>query len=159
MLIVRGSTAQRSGWPARCILIAAFAFVACAYATPAVLASGTQTVKDAAHLHLVGSPGTALSERGNATGTVPGTVHLSFKLNAYTATATFRINSKGSSITGRASGKLKFDKSGYDSFSGKATITHGTGRYAHATGSGNFYGSVYRRTDAMNVQIDGQLRY
>jgi type II secretory pathway pseudopilin PulG len=132
--------------------------LASAYAAPAVYAS-TQAVKDSAHLHLISGGGTALTEQGKASGSIPGTVRLWLKLQAYTATASFTIYTKSGNISGHASGKLKFGKSGYDSFAGAASITHGTGRYAHASGTGTFYGSVYRGNYKMSVQVYGQLHY
>ena len=39
------------------------------------------------------------------------------------------------------------------------TISHGTGRYAHAHGHGGFYGTVDRHNDALVVQTTGQLSY
>ena len=43
------------------------------------------------------------------------------------------------------------------SFKGTLTITGGTGRYAHAHGSGAFYGVFYRRSYAITVQTEGTL--
>ncbi len=131
--------------------------LAVVYAAPTATASSTQTIKDAAHLHLISGGGTALTEQGKASGSIPGTVRIWLTLHAYTATANFTIYSSAGNISGQATGKLKFDKNGYDSFAGAATMTHGTGRYAHASGTGNFYGSVYRGNYAMSVQVVGQL--
>lgn len=124
---------------------------------PLAPASSTQAVKDAAHLHLIGGGGTALTEQGAASGSVPGTVRVSLTLHAYTASANFTIYSKNGDISGHATGKLKFGKSGYDSFAGAAVMTHGTGRYTRSSGTGTFYGSVNRGNYAMSVQVIGQL--
>ena len=39
------------------------------------------------------------------------------------------------------------------------TVSHGTGRFAHAHGTGGMYGAINRRTDAMTVQTTGTLYY
>lgn len=148
--------ARRSSWAAS-IASTALLVIATLYMTPVATATSTQTVKDAAHLHLVSGGGAALTEQGKATGSIPGTVRLSLTLHAYSATASFTIYSTAGDISGHATGKLKFGKNGYDSFAGAATMTHGTGRYAHASGTGTFYGSVYRGNYVMSVQVVGQL--
>jgi hypothetical protein len=45
------------------------------------------------------------------------------------------------------------------SFRGSLTITGGSGRYAHAGGSGELFGVFYRRSFALTVQAIGKLRY
>lgn len=141
----------------RSICLILLAPLASAYLAPAATAGSPQTVKDAAYLHLIDGGGTALTEQGTATGTIPGTVRVSLTLHAYTASASFTIDGQGGDISGHATGKLKFGKGGYDSFAGAATMIHGTGRYAHAAGTGTFYGSVNRANYKMSVQVVGQL--
>ena len=154
---------RRASSPGRAAARAAsgtiIALLASACLAPGAPATSSQTVKDAAHLHLIGGGGTALTEQGKASGTIPGTVRIALTLRAYTATASFTIYSNAGSISGHATGKLKFGKGGYDSFAGAATIAHGTGRYARSSGTGTFYGSVYRGNYTMSVQVVGQLRY
>lgn len=158
-LLMRYAARSRHRSTANIASATILALLAIAYAAPAAPATSTQTVKDAAHLHLISGGGTALTEQGKASGTIPGTVRVWLTLHAYTATASFTIYSKAGNISGHATGKLKFSKNGYDSFAGAATINHGTGRYARASGSGTFYGSVYRGNYNMSVQVYGQLRY
>jgi hypothetical protein len=45
------------------------------------------------------------------------------------------------------------------SFRGSLTITGGSGRYAHAGGSGELFGVFHRQSFALTVQAIGKLRY
>ena len=47
----------------------------------------------------------------------------------------------------------------YLSFGGTLTVTHGTGRYAHAHGQGGFYGTIDRKNYAVTIQTTGTLYY
>jgi hypothetical protein len=119
----------------------------------------TLKVTDAAHLTLTRADGNTLYERGRATGTLAGTVEVSMTLRGHAATSTFTIRTSAGTIGGRGSGTLKTGKGGYDSFGGSVTVTRATGRFHGATGTGGLYGSIYRVTDAMSVQVTGTLRY
>jgi hypothetical protein len=139
---------------------AAGAAVGTAAGTARGTASGhTLKVTDAAHLTLTRADGNTLYERGRATGTLAGTVEVSMTLRGHAATSTFTIRTSAGTIGGRGSGTLKTGKGGYDSFGGSVTVTRATGRFHGATGTGGLYGSIYRVTDAMSVQVTGTLRY
>ena len=122
-------------------------------------ATRVQSVMDSAHLELVSADGNTLVERGRASGTLPGTVEVSLTLGDRTATSSFTIRSKGGTISGRGKGRLKPGKGGYDSFGGSVAVVRGTGRFRGVSGTGGLYGSIYRVTDAMSVQVTGKLRY
>jgi len=125
---------------------------------PRARATSTLTATDTARLHLVRSSGSAILEEGHASGTLPGTIKAYINVGA-TVTASFTIYpSRGGSISGRGSGKLK-GRSAEPSFAGTMTITRGTGRYAHARGTGGFYGTLTRSSYAMTVQTTGTLFY
>jgi hypothetical protein len=118
-------------------------------------------VNDTAHLHYVRESDAQLIDEGAATGTVPGTVRVSFDVGA-TLTATFTIYAHGGSIIGHGSGTLHTSKNKSDvyiSFGGMLTVSHGTGRYAHAHGTGGFYGTVDRKNYAATIQTTGSLSY
>jgi hypothetical protein len=125
-------------------------------------AARTLNVTDTAHLHNVKSPGSSLLiDEGAATGTVPGTVRIGFNVGA-TVEANFTIYAHGWSLVGHGSGALHNSKSRsdvYASFSGTMTVSHGTGRYAHAHGQGGFYGVINRETYAVTIQTTGTLNY
>jgi hypothetical protein len=122
-------------------------------------ATRAQSVTDTAHLQLVSADGNTLVEMGRASGTLPGTVEVSLTLGDRTATSSFTIRSSGGTISGHGAGTLTPGKHGYDSFGGSVAVVRGTGRFRGASGKGGLYGSIYRVTDAMSVQVTGKLRY
>lgn len=114
-------------------------------------------VTDTAHLRFIEESGSKLVEEGTATGALPGTVKVRFNVGA-TVAASFTIYARGGSISGTGSGSLH--SSGlYASFGGSMTVTHGTGRYAHAHGHGGFFGTINRHSYAVVVQTTGSLSY
>jgi hypothetical protein len=122
-------------------------------------AARTLTVTDAARLRLARANGNTLYERGRATGTLPGTVEVSLTLRGRAANSSFAIRTSRGTISGHGQGTLKTGKGGYASFGGWLVVTRGTGRFRGASGKGGLYGSIYRVTDAMSVQVTGTLRY
>jgi hypothetical protein len=115
-------------------------------------------VKEEGHLHSVGSSGAELLEEGKVSGTIPGKVKVSFNIGA-TVTAKFTIYANGGgSISGSGGGALH-STSVYSSFGGALKVTGGSGRYAHARGTGTLSGQIDRKTYALSVQADGKLDY
>jgi hypothetical protein len=127
---------------------------------PAVLAqaTGTLNVTDEAHLHLTTTAGELLEEEGTATGALPGKIRARFRVGATVSGSYTFYPRGGGSITGSGSARLHSTGT-YASFGGTLTISHGTGRYAHAHGRGGLYGLVNRHTDALTVQTTGHLSY
>jgi len=124
-------------------------------------ASRSLNVTDTAHLHYVKEAHAQLIDEGPATGTVPGSVRVSFDVGA-TVTASFTIYAHGGTLSGHGSGTLHNSTSKSDvyiSFGGKMTVTHGTGLYVHAHGTGGFYGVVDRRNYSSTIQTTGTLSY
>jgi hypothetical protein len=119
------------------------------------------SVSDTAELHLVRAVGETLIEEGKAAGTLPGTVRTRINIDAAAGTARsgFTFYLRGGSLTGHASGTANPGRGGWESFSGTMRLDRGTGRYAHASGSGKMYGAIYRRNDRLKVQTIGRLRY
>jgi hypothetical protein len=121
-------------------------------------------VTDTAHLHYVKESGSQIIDEGEATGTLPGDVRVSFNVGV-TVEATFTISEAHAhdwSITGHGSGELHKNKSKSDvyvSFGGTMAVAHGTGRYAHAHGTGGFYGVIDRSNYAVTIQTTGTLAY
>jgi hypothetical protein len=121
-------------------------------------AARTLNVTDEAHLRLSGTAGSLLLEEGPATGALPGTVKVRFTVGA-TISGSFTIYPRGGgSITGQGSAQLH-STGAYASFGGSMSVSHGSGRYAHAHGRGGFYGTVNRHTDALVIQTTGRLSY
>ncbi len=116
------------------------------------------SVKDEGHLHLVGESGSNLVEEGPVSGTVPGRVRVDFNIGP-TVRASFTIYARGGgSISGHGEGSLH-STGLYSTFGGSLAVAHGTGRYAHAHGSGGLYGAINRKTYALTVQAIGKLYY
>jgi hypothetical protein len=114
-------------------------------------------VTDTAHLRYIRESGSLLIEEGVATGGLPGTVKVRFDVGP-TVTSSFTIYTRGGSIAGNGSGVLH-GTGVTASFGGTMTVSHGTGRYAHAHGRGGFYGTINRKTYALTVQTTGTLSY
>jgi len=125
---------------------------------PTANAAHVLSVKDEGHLHSVGDSGAELLEEGKVSGTIPGKVKVSFDIGA-TITAKFTIYANGGgSISGSGGGALH-STSVYSSFGGSLKVTGGSGRYAHAHGTGTLSGEIDRKTYALTVQTDGKLYY
>lgn len=127
-------------------------------ADPSARVARTLNVTDEAHLHVVHTNGELLIEEGPATGALPGTVRVRFRVGA-NVSGTFTIYPRGGgSIVGQSSGHLH-STGLYASFAGTTTVSQGTGRYAHVHGHGGFYGTVNRHTNALVVQTTGRLSF
>jgi hypothetical protein len=155
---VRGSY-PRSPAAGLLLVFATLSAAGPAWATRAHSASSLR-VKDEGHLRLVKSSGSVLYDEGAAHGTLPGTVKVRFLYNGSpSVSAQITISGHAGSIQARGSGKMSNPNSTSPSFKGALTITSGSGRYAHAHGSGAFYGVFYRRSYGMTVQTEGMLHY
>jgi hypothetical protein len=126
-------------------------------ARPEAHASGQAEVNDLAHLHLVRSSGSLLVEEGSASGSLPGKTLVRMKV-ASRVTARFTITTPDGAISGSGSASLK-SSGRYASFGGTLVVSGGTGRYAHAHGTGGLYGVIDRRTHAVTVKTSGTLYY
>lgn len=127
-------------------------------ALPAAHASRSVSVSETARLHLVSKSGSRLTERGTASGTLPGPVDAHLVVEVTEATGTVTIHPRGGSLTlsvesfARSSGTIAHLR-------GTLTVKTGTGRYAHARGSANFTATVNRRSWAIRVSAHGHLSY
>ncbi len=121
-------------------------------------AARTITLNDSGSLHKTSSHGFYINETGRATGTIGGTLYLHLHIvSTNRVTAEFDLYPSGSSITGQASGAYHVN-GGTASFSGTMSVTHGTGSYNHASGSGlSFSGTIERQTDAVTVHVNGHM--
>ncbi|HEV7529193.1 MAG TPA: autotransporter [Solirubrobacteraceae bacterium] len=139
--------------------LTALGLSASATAQPARIA-GSTSVKDAGYLRLVRSSGSLLIDEGRVRGTLPGTVNIRFVYNGNpSVSAQITISAHAGKVQARGSGRLSSPTSASPSFAGTLTITGGSGRYAHARGSGKMFGVFYRRSYAITVQTEGTLHY
>jgi hypothetical protein len=139
-------------------MLPAAALAAAGLATPA--SAHQLKVRDEGHLHFVHSSGSQLFDEGPISGTIKGRARVRF---TYTGeprvAATLTIYTSSGTINARATGRLSSPTSAAPSFRGSLSIVSGSGRYAHARGSGELFGVFYRRTYAMVVQTIGKLTY
>jgi hypothetical protein len=118
------------------------------------------SVREEGKLGYVKSSGSQVIDEGPMRGTLPGfgRVHFTYTGSA-SVSASFTISGHGWLVSGRATGRLSNPNSYIPSFRGKLTLTSGTGRYAHASGSGELFGVFNRHNYALTVQAIGKLDY
>lgn len=119
------------------------------------------SVSDRAELHVVSASGNTLVEEGKASGTLPGSarVRLTLEVERRTAKSRFTLHLRGGSLTGEGRGKATTGKGGWESFGGTMSFNGGSGRYAHASGSGSMYGAINRSSERLQVQVIGRLHF
>ena len=130
-----------------------------ASARPVAQSARTLNTTENASLHLVKKSGSVLNERGSVTGTLSGSVSARFVTSVVQVTGTVTIYPRGG-------GSLTITVLGYPrstgtvaKFSGSISVKSGTGRFAHARGSGTFTGTVNRKTWAATVHAKAKLTY
>lgn len=117
-------------------------------------------VHDEGHLHYISAEATQIVDEGALSGTIPGRARVYFTYNGSpNVSARFVIRAAGGTIDGRAVCRLHNPSSPTPSFRGALRIVGGSGRYAHAGGSGELFGVFHRHGYALVVQAIGRLRY
>ncbi|HTZ85408.1 MAG TPA: hypothetical protein VMB05_01960 [Solirubrobacteraceae bacterium] len=122
-------------------------------------AARSQHLTVTAHLHYVAAKGSYLIEEGSASGALAGKIRARVRITA-DITGSFTFYSNGGSVNGYGSAKLH-ESGSYASFGGTLKVLGGSGRYAHAHGSGNLYGVYDRRSPRLEltIQTTGSLSY
>jgi hypothetical protein len=130
-------------------------------AAPAIAsATHAMRVRDEGHLRFVTDDATLIVDEGAVSGTLPGRARVYFTYNGSpNVSARFAIHTAGGSIDGSARCRLHNPNSPTPSFRGALQITGGSGRYAHASGSGELFGVFHRHGYGLVVQAIGRLRY
>lgn len=127
---------------------------------PIAVAARTLHMNLTANLHLVGRPARVLNEQGSISGTLSGSV--SSRIVAISSThseSTFTFYPGGGSMSGQASTHGRVVGANIY-FTGTATITKGTGRWAHVSGSGLQYSGVVNRQNLRAIgHMIGSIRY
>lgn len=127
---------------------------------PTARSAHVTKVHDEARLRFISSSGSLLIDEGPASGTLRGKVRLRFTYNGSpTVGAQITISGVGWSMRAQAQGRLSNPTSLTPSFRGSLTIGGGSGRYAHARGSGELFGVFNRRNYGLTVQTIGKLTY
>jgi hypothetical protein len=128
---------------------------------PVAHAARLLRVDDTARMTLTNPSGTGatLVEEGKAVGTLPGTVRTRLTVGSSTVTAGFTIYLSGGTISGHGTARLNPGKGEFASFGGSLVVSHGSGRYRHASGNGGLFGTINRNTDNATVQVVGNLHY
>jgi hypothetical protein len=119
----------------------------------------TISLSETGHLRLTSHKGFTLNEQGTTGGTIDGTIYIHLHVvSTNRVTAEVNIYPPGSSITGSASGSYR-SSGALATFDGTMSVTHGSGAYAHANGSGlRFTGTIARANDAVTVHVSGSFR-
>ncbi|MFI5003687.1 MAG: autotransporter [Solirubrobacterales bacterium] len=125
---------------------------------PTASGARTITLNDTGRLHETSHRGFNLYESGSATGTIRGSVSMRLDVvSTNRVTAELTVHASGGSMSGNASGAYR-NNGATASFSGTLSITHGTGKYSHAHGSGiSFSGTIQRTSGAVTVRVNGHL--
>jgi hypothetical protein len=123
-------------------------------------AASTQKVTEHVALKLVKKTGaTKFEHSGRATGTVSGSVRSKITLShAVVMRGTVTITTSRGQLRLKVDGRAR-SLALRTKFSGSAAIAGGTGRYAHARGSGKFSGVVNRSTWAATIDAQGSFTY
>lgn len=116
------------------------------------------TINEKASLHLVGLPGRVVHERGRVSGLENGTcISQTETLSNVKDRTTITVVTHRGSFTVTAITLIGNVLAPRVSYNGMATVTGGTGRWAHASGHLKISGTVDRRTFQMTAYIQGYL--
>jgi hypothetical protein len=126
---------------------------------PAIAAAKTVAVREAVHLHFVNNRAGVVNEKGTGSGTFncPIVAQLKFTSTQTSFSFTLTCTSKDT-ISGH--GLVSYYASGKTAhLTGSVAVTHGTGRYAHASSSELLAtGTFQRETFAVSMSISGHMR-
>jgi hypothetical protein len=118
------------------------------------------SVRDEGHLRFVAAQAQALIDAGALSGTLPGRARVRFIYNGSpNVTASFTIAARGGTVSGSAHARLSNPSSPTPSFRGALRVTGGSGRYAHARGSGELFGVFHRHGYGLIFQAIGRMTY
>lgn len=122
-------------------------------------ALAAQPVKEHVDLKVVSRTGggTKFVHTGAATGTFAGSVRSRITLaHSVVLSGVVTIRARGGTVRMKVDGRAR-SLSLRTKFNGTATITGGTGKYAHAKGSGQFTGVVNRSTWHATIDASGSF--
>lgn len=141
-------------------LLGTAALQAAASPIPSAVTARTFSLNESGRLLKTSKHNFTLNERGMASGTITGVIYVHLTVvSTSRVSAEVNIYPRGGSITGY--GSASYHRGGQiATFSGSASISRGTGSYAHAHGSGlSFSGTIARSNDAITVHLSGTVSY
>jgi hypothetical protein len=124
----------------------------------ATSAARSMRLDESGNLRLSSKRGFTLYERGQASGTVLGTLYVRLTIvSTSRVTVTLTLDLRGGSISGSGSASYRRGASSA-SFAGSISIDHGSGAYEKASGAGlSFDGAIQRANDAISVHVSGNV--
>jgi hypothetical protein len=142
------------------LLVAAALAADVSWAAPGTraVASRTFSLNESGALRATSKHEFTLNEKGSASGTIAGTIYVHLTvISSSRVTAEVNIYPHGGSISGF--GTASYHRGSQTAtFSGSASISRGTGSYAHIHGSGlSFTGTIERSNDAITVHMSGSV--
>ncbi len=151
------STMKRASGLLVVLAVALASTVSASSAAPAHDARSV-ALNESGQLHLTSRHGFTLDERGTASGSVSGSIYVHLTIvSSSRVVAEVNLYPPGGSISGQASASYHRGNS-TASFAGTISIVKGSGRYAHARGSGlSFSGTIRRSDEAISVRVRGTV--
>lgn len=127
---------------------------------PVAVAARELTLYESGNLHLVSHNHEQIVETGHGTGTLSGSITVRMTLAFSHASISFTAYpSHGGTVVGHGEGTI-YAGGKNAHFTGSATITGGSGKYAHASGQNiHLEGTLQRHTFALYVKVKGKMRY
>lgn len=127
---------------------------------PVAVAARELMLHESGNLHLASHHHEQIVETGHGTGTLSGNITVKMTLAFSHASVTFTAYpSNGGTVVGYGEGTI-YAGGKTARFTGSATISGGSGRYAHASGRNiRLEGTLQRRTFALYVKVEGKMRY
>lgn len=123
------------------------------------IAARTIAMRETVHTTNVSHQGyTVINDRGRGTGTFPCAAVMQVVVHYTKGTAKFTCSISSGSVT--ADGTTSFFTAGQTAtFTGTMTVTHGTGKFSHASGKMNVEGTWQRKTLVLQAVVSGTIRY
>jgi hypothetical protein len=126
---------------------------------PAAVAARSESLNETAQLRVVSRHGIIFNEQGPASGTFRGTLTLLLTAKVTRVSIQFSANPSGGTLRGEGSANVQA-QGAIGRVNGIVSITGGSGRYAHAHGSGlAITGTVDRHNYNLSIRVTGTMSY
>lgn len=104
------------------------------------------------------SSGATIYEQGSGWGTFRCSASIQLRVSGTLVTASYLASCRGGSIRGSARARIRSATTRAASYNGTIALQGGTGRFAGASGSASFDGTINRTSYAMSLHIAGRVR-